>query len=382
MQRVNGRARRVIILADTTVGSHRRIVEGVARFLRSGIDWDPTVLVPQGTANPQTYLDHADGVLTVFSLSEMAPGRPLPPAVAVGVQIEGLPCVAPDEQMTGRLAGEHFLELGLRHFAFCGMDAASFSNERKRGFEHWAASQYAQVHAYGHPLYVGMEQHAHEMEPLAAWLAKLPKPIGIFHVTTQSAHVFTHLARLLGYRIPEQFAVLGVDEDDLMAEMSRPRLSMVDAAADTMGYQAAALLEEMLNGRTPPEKPVLVPPRRVIPAESTGLIYTESATLADAMQLIRKQACSGIGVMDVVRQTRLGRRALEKRFRAEFGMTIHDAIVGERIRMAKQLLEYTDLPVEAIALKAGFGSSSMLSATFRRLAGVSPREYRQAIVSS
>jgi LacI family transcriptional regulator, galactose operon repressor len=372
--------RRIALIVDASSGSHRQMVDGVARFRVGSRQWDVQFQQSlRSYASILPALEHVDGVLTSILIDDFhLLGQLRCPVVTMGQEVPGFPAVLPDEFRLGALAGEHFQESGLQHVAYCGMDKVPFSNVRKEGFVAWARQHGMEVPCYGRPLYLGMEYHPHEMDVFASWLKSVPLPAGVFVVTTAMAQIFIHLSQLTGFRVPDQLAVLGVDEDDVISELSRPRLSMVDAADDVMGFQAAELLESLMNGAPVPASPVLVPPRRVIPHESTDRIYTDSAVLADAIRYIRQNACQGIAVLDVVKQVPIGRRGLEKQFRKQLQTTIRDEIIRVRLRSAKRLLEYTELPIETIAEQCGFSSPAKFSTVFRQHEGCSPTALRES----
>lgn len=374
------RPRQILVMVDAANGSHRRIAEGIAHFAAAQPHWD--IRFAGGVrdyALIKPAMDQADGIIT----SRMAANRELLdtlrcPAVFVGEVHPKLPSIIVDERRIGELAGRHFQELGLTNLGFSGIEGVRFADARRDAFVSWAAKRNLQVSCCGLAIYLGMEQDQESLGRLNDWIRSLPLPAGILVATTIQAHLLVNACHSLGLRIPDQIAIMGVDEDELYCEMTRPRLTMIDQGGVLMGRRAGELLEHLMNGGQPPSEPILIPPQRVIPHESTDMIFTDSPLLAQAIRYIRNHAHEGIRVPDVMRHVPVSRRVLEKQFRAELDTTIAGEILRVRLRNAKRLLEHTDFPIEAIAIRSGFSSASKFSRVFGQHEKLSPREFRSA----
>jgi LacI family transcriptional regulator len=178
--------------------------------------------------------------------------------------------------------------------------------------------------------------------------------------------------------VPDEVAVLGVDDDEILCELSQPPLSSIDANANGVGMRGAEILDRLLAGKAPPEDTVLVPPCFVVTRQSTSTIATEDPTVAAAMGFIRDHAGDGIHVDDVVASVRISRATLERRFRDSIGRSPAEEIVRIRMKRTKLLLAETDYKLRTVASLAGFGSSSQLVTAFKRITGFTPGEYRNS----
>jgi len=176
--------------------------------------------------------------------------------------------------------------------------------------------------------------------------------------------------------VPDEIAVIGVDNDELLCELSDPPLTSLIPNTHRTGYDAAALLDELMSGKRPPAQAHLVPPVGVATRQSTDVVAIEDRSVAMAMRHIREHACDGINVKDVLRAAPQSRRRLESAFRRLFGRTPHEEILRLQLDRAKHLLVATDLPLSEIAERAGFAHVEYLSVVFKKQFGVPPSRYR------
>ena len=179
-----------------------------------------------------------------------------------------------------------------------------------------------------------------------------------------------------GVLVPEQVAVVGADNDELICNLCFPPLSSVIINDEQRGYQAAAVLDELMAGRAAPARRVDIEPVGVVSRASTDILAIDDPSLAASLRFIRDHACDSIGVDDVVAAVPMSRSALERRFRHVVGRSINDEIVRVRLNRAIELLSATQLELKMIAHKAGFGSPSYMGAVFRDKLGRTPGSYR------
>ncbi len=205
----------------------------------------------------------------------------------------------------------------------------------------------------------------------------LPKPLGLIACNDFRGIQALDACRRSGIAVPEEVAVVGVDNEELVCTLAYPPLSSVVPDARSIGYEAAALLDRLMRGETAPAAPLSIPPVDVITRLSTDINAIADPDVATAMRFIRERACEGIGVADVLSRVPVSRSVLQRRFRSLLGRSIHGAIAGVRLQRAKQLLIDTDLPLSAIAQRAGFSHVEYLCAAFRQATGLSPGTYRR-----
>jgi LacI family transcriptional regulator len=182
--------------------------------------------------------------------------------------------------------------------------------------------------------------------------------------------------RAVGARVPDDVAVIGVDNDEMICELTSPPMSSIEQGARRMGYEAAALLERLMRGRKTSQLRFVVEPEGVIARRSTDTLAVSDAEVAAAMRFIRDHACQRIHIDDVAEAIGLSRSSAERRFKAVMGRTIHAEINRVRFARAKQLVAESDLPLKQVSFQAGFRHVQYMTAIFRRRLGQTPKEYR------
>lgn len=283
-----------------------------------------------------------------------------------------------------RLAADHFLQRGFTHFAYCGFPGVPFSDYRAKAFvEYLAQHDYqADVFACSHlPRTAGLAAiEAHVMRQsalLARWLRGLPKPVGLMACNDMRAMQVLAVCSENGVAVPDDVAVLGVDNDDVQCELANPPLSSIDPNVARIGYEAAALLHRLIRGEHPSPPRLLVEPAGVITRRSTDVLAIPDRDAAEAVRLLREHACDGMEVETILSRLSVSRSTLERWFRKWLGRSPSAEIVRVRLHRVKELLAGTDLPLEEIARVAGFHYVESMCRIMKRTAGQTPGEFRQ-----
>ena len=217
-----------------------------------------------------------------------------------------------------------------------------------------------------------------EKRGLVAGLNRLPRPVGIMACCDIKAQQLLEVCRELDIAVPEEVAVLGVDNDRLLCDLAEPPLSSVICNTHHTGYEAALLLDRTMSGEKIGSKSVLLKPLGIETRQSTDILAIDDPDVAAAVRFIRENATSGINVGDVLREVPLSRRVLENRFRKILGRTPHEEITRLRIDRIKRLLVETDLALSQIAVRTGFQHDEYMTVAFKKAVGMPPRNYRQA----
>ncbi len=361
---------------------HHTTHRGVARYAREHNwhlvgDMAFTAEVPAGW--------NGDGIITVLSfrreLVDFVLSRDVP---RVDLSLTrgdiALPRVLGDNEAIGRLAAEHFLERGYRHFAWFSHTEGWVAAERTAGFSGaleeagFAPEMMVWEHREGH----GADTWSARRRWLIGRLASIPRPLAVFAYNDALAANMIDACIEGGIRVPEEVAVLGVDNDDLVCECLSVPLSSVCHDLETIGYEGAALLDRLIDGQRPPAEPVRVPPRGVVTRKSTDIIAVEHLETAKALRFIWENYHRPIGVMDVVAATSMSRRGLEKAFHTYISRSIHRELCRVRFEKVEQFLAESDLTVTEIAARTGFTRPQYLCNVFKRTTGTTPNQYRAA----
>ncbi|MBT3273062.1 MAG: DNA-binding transcriptional regulator [Spirochaetales bacterium] len=281
-----------------------------------------------------------------------------------------------DDYATGVRAGNYLLSCGFKRFAYCGVGDTGWSAERLSGFRDAVYERTDEVAVFHEslPWWERLENSEH----LGEWLVELSRPVGIFACNDTAGVKLTEVCRKLMIDVPEEAAIIGVDNEDILCELSQPSLSSIELDCGQIGFKAARHLDEVLNGETTGlNGPVLVSPLDLIERESTRVFAGDDPLVKQAVEFIRARGIEGIQVQDVLNNVAASRRSLEIRFKAAMGRTLHDEIARVRLDHAKILLRTTNLTVSNVANESGFGTMQRFHSQFKEWCGMSPGAYRK-----
>jgi LacI family transcriptional regulator len=278
----------------------------------------------------------------------------------------GLASVLPDDRRIGEVAFEYFRDRGFRNVAFCGHPTAAWSVRRGAAF--LAAAEAAGCNC---------QKVAMADEVPAGWVKELELPCAVLAANDRYAWHAADACRAAGVRVPEDVAILGVDNDVLLADMVQPPVSSVVPGASTVGFEAGRLLSKLMKGEAAPVLPLMVEPEGIITRRSTDVLAISDDMVAGAVRLIRQKGTGNLSVQDIANTLLVSRRSLERRFRAQLGRSLLDEIRRVRIERARRLLCDTGLDMAAITRQCGFSSHERFSTVFRQMMGCTPSEYRR-----
>ena len=282
---------------------------------------------------------------------------------------------------TGQLGADYFLKKGFTNFAFYGFSDIVWSRERSEGFEDRVKNAGHKVHYFEHKKARSTELWYYKPSSLSRWLKSLPKPIGLMACDDNQGQHITEACRHVGIRIPEEVAVLGVDNDEMICDLSDPPLSSIALDVEKGGYDAAKLLEHLIKHSITDYHDIVVKPMQVITRHSTDIYATNDDHIASSLKFIHQNIDKNLHVDEVVKQVPLSRRALEKRFLEITGYPVYKYIFNLRIEKFTQKLLDTDMSVFEIALDMGLTDSKNIARQFRQVKGCSPSVYRNRYVA-
>ena len=378
--------RQVAVIIDATRVYQRKILPGIADFANEAGNWELYVEEGPQEKLPDFGTWRGNGILAslyVRSIAE-ALGKLQIPVIKIentslNSLVRGMPVFRTNNEAIGRMGAEHLLQRGFRSLAYYGFPKSwqtMFSVERAASFKQCALARGAEC-----SIYTGRFLHARKwnelQEGLQSWLAGLKKPVGLMASQDAKARHVLEACRKLGFRVPEDVAVLGVDNDEILCRVAQPSLSSIEQGARRLGYEAAAMLERFMNGERPADGEFLIEPEGVVKRQSTDVVAAEDDDVAEAVRFIRRNVAKGLKVADVVQHLGLSRSSLRMKFQAALGRTVDDEIRAARLERAKELITTTDLPLKLIALKSGFPHVQHLTNTFRRECGATPGEFRR-----
>ncbi len=364
----------------------RGILPGIAAFARENPSWSVFVEEVEHQNIPNLRDWDGDGLIVNFDNRESAlkvQNLDLP-VVAVGGgrgwhdPASGIPYVITDDQTIGRLAAEHLLERGLTRFAYCGYPPTPinvWAANRARAFTERLAEAGHDCHLFN-GRYTTARHWDRMQAELVDWLLSLPKPIGVMGCYDYRARHVLEACRTAGLKVPDDVAVIGVD-NDTVCDLASPPLTSIEQGRFQVGYQAAIILNRLMTGMSIDDLPLCMPPVGVVARQSTDLVYVTDSKVSQALSMIREQACHGLQTETLAERLGISRGTLDKRFKELLGRTADQEIRRIRLAQAQELLIRTSLPIRDIAARAGYGNEQYLITVMRTSTGSTPAQYRR-----
>lgn len=270
----------------------------------------------------------------------------------------------------------YFLDRGFFNFAFCGYRDPPWSLQHQKYFS-------KEVKKIGHKAIVYKPPHLKrenlwpgEQDHLARWLLSLPKPIAMMCCDDQRGREVIDTCATIEIKVPEEIAIVGLDNDELLCNLANPPLSSVELNARQGGYQMAEILDQMMAGKKLRIKTVLIEPVRVVTRISSDILAITNPLIAEAVRFIRQQAHTGISVNDVTNAASVSRRKLEINFKQILGRSVFQEIRRLQMEKVTELLRETDFSNKQIARATGFSAPEYMCQVFQKDKGMTMRQYR------
>jgi len=373
---------RVLVVLSTVEKACRDKLAGVLRYAHLHGPWDIQMLEDHPNITQLGMFKNwkPDGIIcdesevkyeTVLRIMR----RRIPTVQLDGEDINRHPSVHHDSRLIAEAVADHLLQSGLAHFAFIGsLPDAYWSCLRAKTFV-------ARLAAAGHAcrLYkpVHSEDWGLEQQYMRTWLSALPKPCGIMAAHDLRAKQVLDTCLAANIRVPDEIAVVGVDNDLTICENTTPTLSSVLPDFEGGGYLAAELLETLLRGIRGKPRQLTYGIRGVIQRRSSLHLRQSDQLIATAVEFIRLNACAGITVPDVADHLNVSRRYAERHFRAALGRSILSEIQNRCLERICALLRETNQPIGKIGESCGYDSETYLKTLFKKRFGMTMRDYRR-----
>jgi len=382
---------RVVVILETCVQPDREKLDGIFKYVRFYGPWHLHIIQnrvgEQRLAHFETW--DANGVIVGQSMLDME--KTLARTKLPLVLIDPLPrhlvppspffrCsyVQNDSVSVGVLAADYFLKQGFRQFAYVGevLDR-SWSRGRGQGFAGRLEEAGFTCRTYAPLTADEISDWSVEQAKLTRWLAELPKPVALFAAMDIRARQVLDTCLISGIKVPDDIAILGVDNDEQLCLGSFPTLSSIECDMGRCGFMAAQLLDEQMRGKRKRRTVLTYGAKKIAERQSTHAVQpVQDQLVARALEFIRLNACEGIGVSDVVAYLKVSRRLAELRFRKTCGRTLLDEIQTVRLERVKRLVTETDFSIREITDRSGYQTDDHLRRIFKRHFGKTMRDCR------
>lgn len=381
------RIRQVVVLVETDDSWGCGVIRGIADFSKAQGHWN-LLIDPrdheQRPALPDLW--KGDGIIArIGSRIQLDQIRDrCEPTVNVDTvfeNLDGIYDVITDDTRRAAIALAHFRDRGFEEFAYFAPPSHKYSAQRGRKFIEAVRAAGFNCREYKPGYRVGRKIGWEEQQRrVSRWLKSLPSPIAVLTADAHRGRQLAEICNLSGIRIPEEVAILAGDTDELMCDVCTPPLSSIALAGRRIGYEAAALLDRLMQGEKPARKSYKIPPEGVISRQSTDILAIDDEAVVRALRFIQTHAFQDIAVRDILNEVPISRRSLEIQFQHYLGRSPAEEIRRVRLEKGQELLARTDLSIGEIALACGFANSTRFGVAFRKRFGQTPLAYRKQLV--
>ncbi len=384
--RVPKKSPHVAVCVDTARSHGRGVLSGIAEYVETFGPWSMFIdlQAESGFRQGRSRNWHGDGILTYIESSARAERllrSRIPTVELFAYRADNkLPQVVNDDVAIGRLAAEHLLDRQFKHFAFSGYPESLWSERRQRGFVQGiteAKFESPTVLNIRRPKTLAIWESV--QQKLAEWIRQLPKPIGIMACSDRHAQRLLDACQRAGFTVPDDIAVIGVDNDEETCRLSNPPLSSVMDNARKVGYEGARILDQLMAGKLKAKEvgTIFIAPLGVATRRSTDVTAIDDRLVATAVGMIRENACNGLVVPQLLKRLGISRSVFYRRFQSALGRSPHHEILRIQLERVRNLLTQTNLSLEKISELAGFKNPDYLSVAFKRELGITPGDFRK-----
>lgn len=388
---IMGRIRQILLILDTAREPNRQFIRGITRYANHHGPWIFHGIPPlyhlkniklQDSAFFKDDFITADAAFGYIDdkIAEVLKKQGKPIAnIFIKKNLQGAINIQEQKNATGQMGAKHFLDLGLKNFAFCGWKEFDWSDTRQKGFCLAIVKAGFKATSYKEPASGKKLSRETRRKLLIQWLASLPKPVGIMTCNDDRSREIVEACLVANLDIPEDVAVIGVDNDRMVCNLSLPPLSSIAMSHEQAGYRVGQLLDAMMTGKTVKDKQILIHPLYLQHRQSTDILAIDDKEIVTALHFIRDNSSHQITVQQVADEATLSIRVLQLRFRKILDRSIHQEIRRVRIeRFCKMLIE-TDLSIYQIAASLEFRDVNHVARAFRKEKGMTPLQYRKRL---
>ena len=374
----------VALIVETSKIYGREILLGIAQYVRLNGPWSLyTAERGQDDEEPSWLEDWAgDGIITRsldMKLCRAAANRGIP-VVSLRNLVEkpDFPTLFPDQTLIVSRIIDHFLERGFQNLAYVGVPGhRGWERLRREAFLKLLAEKGCSNVSIRPSLADPSLTWEQQQESIASWVKTLPTPVGIVVSHDTQGIQLLDACRRAGVRVPDDIAVVSVDNDPVLCEVATPPLSSLDQNVQRLGYEAASMLDQMMRGKKFAKQNYYFDPGHIVVRQSSDVLAVGDAKLAKSIRFVRENACKGIDVNAIAKAAGMSRRSLEKKFADQIGRTPLEEVQEIRFRRVRQLLLETDYVLPQIAELTGFQYQEYLVRFFKKRSGMTPGEFRR-----
>jgi len=381
---LNTKRKRVLLLVETSRNAGRQIIEGITRYTIEKNTWNIFFSDRGLREQVPSWIKHWRGDGIIARTCDEKSHKILDDLDIPIVELVSWKYNMVDNHLFGNMIADHFLELGLQHFAFFSMGQSWWSKGLCRFFD-------SALQQKGHNCLVFPQTKRKDSQALPVlwwegcdqqvveWLESLPKPIGIFCPMDTHAIYLINVCNDAEIAVPEDVAIMGMENDTQLCEAVFPTLTSIDLNQSLCGYNAAMLLDKIMNGDSLPPLPLVTKPSHIAKRQSTNMVAIANPIVAKSLNFIHSHVADNIRVSDVAQQLDISRRTLTELFRKHLRRSPEKVILKSRMDWSKKLLRETNYSLTEIAELVGYQSLAYFCRAFLRETGQTPTEFRKEV---
>ena len=381
----------IALLIESSRNYGRGVLRGIARYAHAHGPWSFFVQERELHSGIPKWLRNwkGDGIIARIENRGMAAQLLKLDCPVVDVlgsfRFQGVPAFDTEATAVAKMAADFFLKAGFKHFVFSGYQGIPFSDRRAAAFAKYLAENGKTVEEMPVVPRIGdasdiqaIEQYGMMTNQITArWLNARPHPLAVLACNDVRAQQILNACRKHNIRVPEEVAVLGVDNDDVLCNLCEPPLTSIEPNTDRLGYEAAAVLAQTMAGEKVSAHFTQIPPLRLLERASTDVIAMDDMEMVQAVRFIRNEVGSGIAVKDVLAHVNRSRTGMEQKFRRWLGTGIHAHIEHRRLERVCRLLQETEYNLDEVARRAGFSTAAHLCRLFKKNFRQTPTQFRK-----
>lgn len=376
---------RVLLLIEASRRYGRDLLKGIVNYCNEHGPWafvfdDPFYIqIEQGRKGSTWQVSEydVDGIIMRETPDYKVVFDKEIPTIFVGhiLRIPDATSIQSDNVGVGKMAAEYYIDRGFKNFAYVGYDNFFWSQERCKAYQNSLNEAGCELQIFKQPQ-TKQNDRQYQQKKLIDWLGKIKKPAAVFACNDDRARQIVSACNIGQIHIPDEVAVLGVDNDEFCCNLSNPPISSIALNVEQAGYKSAALLEGMMAGNINKPQEIIVEPQAVVTRQSTDILAINDPVVLAAVKFIKDNVHKPIQVSDVIDEVAVSRRCLYDKFSNFLGTSIYSYIKRCRVIEIKRLLTETDMSINEIALKLGFTTADHIAEYFRSETDLNPRQYR------
>jgi LacI family transcriptional regulator len=382
---------KITLLIDLSATPGRNLMRGIARYARIYGPWQLNHIARDFYDSSSRQADilkslteiikNSDGIIMLEpNAVDFTKNLDIPIVIASTIRdmrVSAKPTILTDSKKIGEMGANYFIQKGFKNLAFCGIRKMLWSDHREKYFIDTAKNN--RIKTFSNKLTYPQSERFKDlnMDRIGQWIRKIPKPAGIMACNDACGKFIIDSCRRNSISVPDEVAVLGVDNDDILCDLTYPSLSSISLNTEKGGFDAAALLDKLMKGIVSNTQVIVIDPISVLERQSTDIIAVDDKVVADIINYIKINSKQPVQVTDLINKFHISRKSLYKKFKDNLGISVYDQIRKIKVEGISKMLVETDKSIKEIAFDFGFQNVDHIARFFCKAKGFTPTRFRK-----